>query len=302
MTELGAAHFSDLCREGPIRAQIDTIEEKRKRAVGRFWMFIIPGLLLAVGAAVWGATSDNPVIGMVLCIALIIGSLVLAMGPLNAVGRDIKLPVLEAVSARAGLDYFPDGFDPPVFAEATAPLFGSWLSSAVFTDLFEGADEDGKRYAVYEAVLTRGHGKNRHQVFRGQIYAFQRRRRQSGATVAVPDRGLFNFFKPSGGYDRVKYESDPAFEKKFEVYSTHPAEASIMLGTMPRALLLRLREGGKLFVYIGPEDALIAVHGGDRFEPGSLFRSTAGEARVRLMFDDVCASMAVLKELRSAFG
>lgn len=303
MTELGAAHFDDLCREAPVRAQIDGIEEKRQAAVRRFWLILVPGLAIAATIGVAGVLTDHVVIGTFLCIGAIVATLLLAILRLNSVGRGIKLPVLEALAPKAGLDYVADGFDPPVFGEAHRPLFGSWLSATVFTDLFHGADPDGKRFAIYEAVLSQGHGKQRHQVFNGQIYAFERRRRASGATVAVPDRKLFNLFKPSGGYERVKFDHDPAFEKKFEVYSTYPAEARMLMeGSGARALLLRLRESGRILVYVGPTDVLVAVTGRDRFEPGGMFRSMTGEARVRLMFDDLGASLALLKDLRSAFG
>ena len=118
-----------------------------------------------------------------------------------------------------------------MIGEAKKPLFGSWLSHSGFTDLVYGEDSDGKRFAFYEGTLSQGHGKHRTQVFSGQFYAFQRRRTGSGQIVAVPDRGLFNFFKPSGGFQRVRFETDPDFEKKFEVYATDSAEGSMLFSS-----------------------------------------------------------------------
>jgi hypothetical protein len=303
MAELDAGHFEDLCREAPVQAQIDTVEDKRREAVRRFWLILVPGLLLSVLVAIIGVATDHVVVGTILCIVGIVACIVLGASRIQAVGQGIKLPVLESLAARAGLEFLADGFDPPVFDEARTPLFGGWLSACVFTDLFHGADPDGKRFAVYEGVLSQGQGKHRREVFRGQIYAFERRRSASGSTVAVPDRKWFNVFKPSGGYERVKFENDAAFEKHFEVYSTYPAEASMLMGGPDvRALLLRLRESGRVFVHLGPTDALVAVTGTDRFEPGGMFRSMSGEARVRLMFDDICASLTTLKALRRTFG
>jgi hypothetical protein len=69
-----------------------------------------------------------------------------------------------------------------------------------------------------------------------------------------------------------------------------------------RALLLRLRENGRIFAYIGPEDVLVAITGKNRFEPGSMFRSRGGEERVKLMFDDVCASLQILNELKASLA
>ena len=62
-------------------------------------------------------------------------------------------------------------------------LFGSWLTTQTFTDLFHGSDADGRRFAIYEATLSRQSGKSSHIVFSGQIYAFQRRAARGG-----PDR------------------------------------------------------------------------------------------------------------------
>ncbi len=52
--------------------------------------------------------------------------------------------------------------------------------------------------------------------------------------------------------------------------------------------------------YVGPGDALVAIPGRNRFEPGSMFRSRSGEQRVRFMFDDLCASLATLRSLKAS--
>ncbi|HEX8655822.1 MAG TPA: DUF3137 domain-containing protein [Allosphingosinicella sp.] len=299
MADFTADTFATLCSQGPVRAQIDTIETTRRSALRRFWLVLLAG----IAAALLAAALLYGMLAGILFVVILVGTIVLAMGPLSAASAGIKHPALEALAAHGGMTYMPTGFDPPVLEEARTPLFGSWLSSAVFTDLFHGADADGRRSAFYEATLSRGSGKHRTVVFSGQVYAFQRRRTQSGAVVAVPDRGLFNFFKPSGGFERVKLENAPDFEKRFELYATQPHEATMLFGSLTlRALLLRLRESGRIFAYIGPEDVLVAITGKNRFEPGSMFRSRGGEERVRLMFDDVCASLAILNELKASLA
>ena len=130
-------------------------------------------------------------------------------------GKALKLPVLETLAEKGGLTYMETGFDPPVYPEARKALFGNWLSTQTFTDLFHGTDEDGSRFALYEG--TSGpplRARTRHTVFSGQIYAWQRRATGGGEIVIVPDRGIFNFFKPLGGMERVKFENDPDFEKQ----------------------------------------------------------------------------------------
>jgi len=300
MFDYDAAHFDELCRAGRVRSRIDTIEEARKSAVRGFWLYAVGGAALAVAIGWSLVASGWPAFGVILAIAVFIVALVLAIRPLSRVSRELKHPVLETLAERGGMEYLPDGFEPPVFPDAQRALFGG-LSGRAFTDLFHGTDPQGKRFAVYEGTLTRRQGKNTVTVFAGQIYAWQRRSRAGGETAILPDKGLFNFIKPKG-MERVKFDSDPAFEKKFEIYSTHPASALGLVAGDVRRALLELRERGRVSLYAGPEDVLVAVWGKNRFEPGSMFRSRSGEERVRTMFDDVCASMAVLRRLKAAIG
>ncbi|HMJ94038.1 MAG TPA: DUF3137 domain-containing protein [Allosphingosinicella sp.] len=232
--------------------------------------------------------------------------IVLAYAPLAKVSQGLKGPVLEALAAKAGMEYLPSDFAPPLYPEAKKALFGSWISSEAFTDLFHGKDEQGRGIAVYEAILQRGSGRNRHIVFSGQVYALQQDAHSESVTVVVPDRGLFNFFKPSGGLERVKID-DEEFERKFEVYSTHEVAAKQMLFKSDlRRLLLDLGQSGgrkaKVFAWFGSEGVVVAAGGKDRFEPGSMFRSKDSTERTRSMFNDFCGSMAVLKGLRGALG
>jgi hypothetical protein len=296
MFEYEASHFNDLCRVGRVRSQIASLEEARQGAVRKFWLFLIGGILLAAAIAWSLVTSGWPAFGAILAIAVLVVALVLAIRPLSHVSRSLKHPVLETIAEQGGMEYLADGFEPPVFPDAQRLLFGG-LSGRAFTDLFHGTDPHGKRFAVYEAKLTRRQGKSTVTVFSGQIYAWQRRSHSSGETAILPDKGLFNFLKPKG-MERVKFDSDPEFEKKFEVYSTHSASVLSLLCGDLRSYLVELRRSGRVSVYVGPEDALVAVWGKNRFEPGSMFRSHGGKERVRTMFDDVCASMAALRDLK----
>ena len=93
--------------------------------------------------------------------------------------------------------------------------------------------------------------------------------------------------------------SDPDFEKRFEVYAYHPHEAMSLIGTDLRRKLLELRQAGRVFAYVGPEDAFVAATAKNKFEAGSMFRATAGEERVRHMFDEVCESLGQLRALKA---
>lgn len=298
MIEFTADHYRELCRTGSVRERIATLDETRRSAVRGFWRHLMGAALLAAAIIASLTMTGWTVAGWAIGLIVMIAGIVLAVLPLSRASKGLKLPVLETLAMQGGMEYLPDGFDPPAYPDARKALFGNWLSGQVFTDLFHGTGADGKRFAIYEACLTRKSGKSTQTVFTGQMYAFQRRSRGGGSIVIVPDRGIFNFFKPAKGMDRVKFDGDPAFEGKFEVYATHTSEALALLGSDARRQLLQLREHGRVFAYVGPEDMLVAASGRNRFEAGSMFRSVGGEERVRRMFDEVCESLGVLRALR----
>lgn len=302
MIDFGEGQYRDLCRAGRVRLEIDTIEEKRKAAIRMFSLTLLVGLALAALIGWAAIASGLGTFGPFLGLAGALVALVLALRPLGQAGRGLKLPVLETLAGMGELDYAPDTADPPVYREARDVLFGKWLSSEAFTDLFQGTDAEGRRYAFYEANLMRKSGKSSTVVFSGQIYAFERHGRSGAPIAIVPDRGIFNFFKPQKGMERVKFESDPEFEKKFEIYAVHAHEAQLLLGSDLRRKLLDWRQGGRVLAFIGPGHAFIAITGSNRFEAGSMFRSRPGEERVRTMFDDVRASLATLRSLKASLG
>jgi len=300
MIEFGDEHYRDVCRAGRVALEISAIEEKRQSAVRRFW--IVMAIVVALAAGTIWMLSGGDMLGFGIVIAifiLVIGGIVAAL-PLGSAGKALKIPVLETIAEKGGLTFMESGFDPPVYPDARPALFGNWLNGQSFTDLFHGQDEDGRRFALYEGSLTRRSGKNTRTVLSGQMYAWQRRAKVGREIVIVPDRGLFNFFKPLSGMERVKFESDPEFEKKFEVYAYEPQQAMLTIGADVRRLLLELRQQGRAFGYIGAENAFVAATGKNKFEAGSMFRKIGGEERVRAMFDDVCAGLSVLRRLRGA--
>jgi len=292
----------DICGAGPVALQISNLEDRRWSGMVRFWATLGVGISLAAILIYALAGSRAIGTGIVLAIVILIFAGLFGYVQLSKVADALKVPALQAIAGKAGLTYRENGFDPPVFAEARAPLFGNWLSSQVFTDLFSGTDEAGKTFSLYEAVLVRGSGKSRHTVFSGQVYAWQRRVRSGGEIVIVPDRGIFNFFKPVGGMERVRFEADPEFESRFEVYAFEPQQAVMTIGADLRRALLDLRQAGRVFGYIGPESVLIAGWGRNRFEPGSMFRTIPGDQRVRAMLEDVCAGLATLERLKASIA
>lgn len=300
MIDYSEDQFRDLCRGGGVGLEIGGLEQKRASVLRHFWLVLVVGLALTGLAAWWAISMGQLIAGVIGASVLAMVVMGLAVWPLGRVSRDLKLPFLEALAQKGGMTYVAHRFEPPVFAEARDALFGSWLTTQTFTDLFQGTDADGRRFAVYEATLSRQSGKALVIVFSGQIYAFQRRARSAGQIVVVPDRGIFNFFKPQRGMDRVAFAGDPDFEKKFEVYAAEPSAAQLLLGSEARRKFLEWRQSGKVLAYIGPEDVLVAIAGKNRFEVGSLFRARPGLERVRTMFDEVRAALATLRSVKAA--
>jgi hypothetical protein len=304
MIQLTNSDFQTLCTAGTVRERIGALEGERKAAVRKFWLRGLIGLALAVAALLTLLNAGWHGVAFVVFGLFLVATGIAAAGPLMAAKEGLKHPVLDEVARRAGLEYIPADFTPPGLASACKLLFGGGgFASETYSDLFNGTDEEGRGLAVYEASLQRRAGKNTYSVFCGQMYAIQRRPGRPGRIAIVPDRKLLNFWKPASDMERVRIEGDEAFEKKFEVYSTHPMEArELLFDSAFRARLLELRRNGRVFVYAGPEEALVAASGKDRFEPGSMLRSRPGEERVRLMFDDVCASLELLRELKAKLG
>ncbi|HYJ81225.1 MAG TPA: DUF3137 domain-containing protein [Allosphingosinicella sp.] len=304
MIQLTNDDFQTLCAAGTVRERIGALEGERRAAGRKFWLRGSIGLALAAAALFTLLNAGWEAVAFIVFAIFLIGTFIAAAAPLMAAKEGLKHPVLDEVAKKAGLEYMPGDFTPPALASACDLLFGgSGFASQTYSDLFNGTDEEGRGFAVYEACLQRRAGKNTYVVFSGQMYAIQRRPGARGRTAIVPDRKLLNFWKPASDMERVRIEGDEAFEKKFEVYSTDPMEArELLFDSSFRARLLELRQEGKVFVYAGPDEALIAATGKDRFEPGSMLRSRPGEERVKLMFDDVCASLDLLRELKAKLG
>jgi hypothetical protein len=279
---------------------MQAFEERRRAAVGKFWRRLIVGIALSAGLLLLLLNAGWETTGWILFFLGLLAAFIAASIPLMEVKEGLKHPVLEELARSAGMEFLPADFVPPVFESARTLLFGGGgFSSRTFSDLFNGTDGEGRGCAVYEASLQRRAGRNSYIVFQGQMYAVLRRPGPNGWTVIRPDRKFLNFWKPASDLERVPLEEDKAFERRFEVYGTDPGEARALARPSLRALLLDLRETGRVFVYAAPEEALVALWGKDRFEPGSMLRARPAADRVRAMFDEVRASLATLERIRT---
>ena len=89
----------------------------------------------------------------------------------------------------------------------------------------------------------------------------------------------------------MKLESN-VFEQAFQVYSNDQVEARFLLTPDLMQRLINLEKvfhGSKLRCAFQDGELLIALEGGDLFEPGSLFTPLDNPERVRELLDDFAA-------------
>src|SRR4051812_10456990 len=149
MIELTAACFNDICSDPPVREQLGSLDANRSAAVRRFWTWLLACIALAIAAAVAFTQAGWVPLSFVVPILLLMLGGVMGYRALAKVSEGLKQPVLASIAAKAGLEYMEKGFSPPAYPEARKALFGSWLSTESFTDLFHGKDEEGRNFAVY---------------------------------------------------------------------------------------------------------------------------------------------------------
>ncbi len=284
---------------GELRAELDQCEAVRSRAMRRFWLYLAICAALSVAAAAVVLTRFGADwIWLAALVALVV-TLAATLQPVSQARRAIKAPIAEAIARRHGLQWSQGG-TPPGFEAAARALFGDHTRRTV-GDVWAGEIE-GRPFTVFDATLIRQAGKNSHKVFGGQVWRLAAGRPYPAASVAVPDRGAFNFFKPPGMAARVRFPDDPGFERTFEVYAAEPAGAEALFTPELRAELTAIRaDAGKTFLYLGQGDVVLAVEGGDRFEPGSMFKAEPGEERARRMWNEVDGAVGFARRIAAAF-
>lgn len=290
MIDLTDRHFHELCADAAVRRIIDDANRNGGRAAFAFWGILGLGLLM-VGAGTWFAIASGwQVTGVIFGSFGLPLVYILAAVPLAMTGRAIKLPVYRSLAARHGLDYAPLVHAIPVSAEAKIALFGAELDTESYTDFFAGRFLDGGDFATCQAYLLGGNGSR----FNGRLFAFARLHGGSGYVLVTPDSPCRLDPATAVALD------DPAFACAFRVHASAATEARALLGPETRRMLLDLRQRGKVRLYAGPGEILVALEGRKGFTPGLGFRFRRGEERIRSMFDDLAGSLATLRTLKSS--
>lgn len=219
--------------------------------------------------------------------------------PLNRIAREAKAMLIAPVAARFDLDFIPNpGAQHTISDIYRAGLLPRW-DRAEYEDRLTGL-RNGVAFEFFEAHLEQkrtsrdqnGHTRTRWvTAFRGQCLRFRFHKSFHSRTLVLRDAGILNRFGGGNGLTRARLES-PAFEKSFEVYTNDQVEARYLLTP---DLMERLNElekvfrGGALRCAFIDGEMLIALEGGDLFEPGSMFTPLDNPERVRELLDDFAA-------------
>ena len=293
--------FSDFPRvyQDELRPALRAKEEERQIAAKNSVRWTWVGILIAVLGVVFGFFVFR--VPQLAIVAGIIGFAVhgAGRGPLNQIGKRAKSMIINPVTDPFGMTFDPDpGVQDSIVDLRGAGLVPEWDRSS-FEDRLTG-ERSGVAFEFFEAHLqerrrtTDSKGRTRTRwvtVFDGQCLRFKFHKKFLGRTVVLRDAGLFNRFGGRRGMERVKLESN-AFEDAFEVYGTDQVEARFLLTPDLMQRLIELEKvfrGGKLRCAFQNEELLIALEGGDLFEPGSMFTPLDNPERVRELLDDFAA-------------
>lgn len=218
---------------------------------------------------------------------------------LRGIGKQTKSLMVLPVANEFGLTYEASpGLQAGVYDFREAKILPNW-DRETYEDRLTGTRK-GIAFDFFEARLeekrTTRDSKGRTQtkwvtVFSGQCLRFEFPRKFHGRTLVARDAGIFNRFGGARGMDIVKLE-DPVFEKAFTVYSTDQVESRFILTPDFMQRLVDMENtfhGGRLRCAFVDGEILIALEGGNMFEPGSLFKPLTNPARIRELLDDFAA-------------
>lgn len=306
LVALDDAGFDVLYRER-IEPLFRAKEEPRREAVRFFWIAMAIGAPAAIAASAGVfALSRNPDWALFVAFAGLALTIGVAYQRLNAVGRNVKIGALGAIAEATGFSYSHDGFGPlPIDAFRSLRLLPSYDRMS-FEDRFDGA-RHGCAVALHEAHLEERRRDSRGRthwatVFQGQLVRIGFPKPFLGTTVVLRDGGLFNFAVGVKGLEHVRFP-DPDFERRFQVLSDDQVEARYLVHPVFIERLLeieRLFKGKKARCAFVRGDLLVAIEGGNLFEPGNLFKPLADPARARTLIDELAALLRLADAVLTA--
>jgi hypothetical protein len=269
--------------EAKIKPELVKCEAERRGAMKSFFLALFAGVIvifLEFKMMDWwlhsAAAPPVPLLVFTAFIAFGIG-----YWPLQKVGNEAKLGVIRSLCEPIGVAFDLKRPDPPFFSELLSLRLLPKPEDQSFEDFFSGRRGDVE-FALCEATLTQGSGKERRTVFKGQLFRLTLPRKRLSTTVVLRNSGWFNRFECPQGLRAVGLE-DPVFNKAFAVFGSDQVEAREILtpAFMQRMVDLESAYSGAHLRYGFTEaDLLIAVEGKSRFEIGDMFSSLVKRARV----------------------
>ncbi|MGA0600354.1 DUF3137 domain-containing protein [Caulobacter sp. KR2-114] len=288
---LSGAPFERLYETG-IKGELEKREVERKGAMQTFRAIIGAGIAVLVmesGLTFQLSHGASFMPDIRLAVATLAIAAVLAYLPLRGVAAKTKRDVIDALCAPLGLTYDPAG---------TAPMFDAFKAlrlvekpdDSSFEDHFAGV-RSGCGFALCEARLTCGSGKEQRTVFSGQLIQIDFPRKFLGTTVVLRDSGWLNRFECPPHLSKVGLE-DPHFEKLFEVFGDDQVEARAILTPAFMQQLVDLEQafnGNHIRCAFTDGSLLIAFEAPDRFEIGGMFSTLVDRKRVESIAGDIGA-------------
>lgn len=289
---LSGAGFDTLWT-GEIEPELKKLETERLTAMRRARMIWIGaaaviGLEIVLTLMITGGRSFLPEEHILLI--SVVGGAILGYVPLHLVAGKTKQRLIETLCAPMGVTYQLKPGEPDVFARLLSLNLLPHPEDSSFEDLFQGRRGEAD-FMLCEATLSQGSGKNRHTVFRGQIFSIVFPQRFLGTTVVLRDTGWLNRFNCPKGLEKVGLE-DPHFEKIFQVFSDDQIESRAILTPIFMEKLVALETayaGDHIRCGFCEGRLMIALEGKDRFEVGSMFATLDDRGRAESMASDIRA-------------
>jgi hypothetical protein len=309
LTRLDEATFRRLYGER-IEPLFRANEAGRLQAVAKFqqWLWVGGALtVLATVLAFAAAARPQAVLAIAVLGAVLTG--IVAYQPLAKASKELKRQYCSAIAEAMGAQFAVDGFQPPALERLKAMRLLPSYQRSTFEDLFVGAHK-GASYELYEADLQqrRSTGKSTSYVtvFRGQLIRLRFPVPFLGVTIVRRDAGVLNAFG-GGDIEGRKLERvrlvDPSFEKAFEVWGTDQVEARYLLHPVMMERLIALEtalHGKRIRCAFEDGEMLIAVEGGNLFEPGDMFKPLVDPARARRVVDELASVVRVMDQVLTA--
>ena len=311
MSEIDFANLDDASFQRLYAERIEPCfvgnETDRIAAVATFKRRLSIGapIIVAIVIGLWFGTHEP---GLAFAAAIFGGFILsfVAYSPLGKVGLKVKGDYCTAIAQAMDASFAMSGFAPPALERLKALRLLPSYARSTFEDLFHGAYKDAA-YDLYEGHLeqrtTDSKGRTHYNtVFRGQLIRMAFPRKFLGVTIIRRDASVFNVFGGGEGLKKVGLE-DPVFEKAFEVWGTDQVEARYLLHPVLMQRLLDLEtsfKGKSLRCAFEGGDFLVAIEGGNLFEPGDLFKSFNDPSRARRIVDEIANVVRVMDQALGA--